>query len=899
VLRRLIPAPHRGRKALRRLFQRSAVPQMLRGRHWGRPLPAELVSPLLDAARADPEALLKQLHSHADGLSAAQARAMRRKSGRNEVAREAPVPWPLHLWHCYRNPFNLLLSALAAVSAFTHDARAALVIGAMVALSTLMRFVQEARAHRSAEALRGRVGNRATVLRRGHVPAQLELPITQLVPGDIVKLAAGDMVPADLRLLAAKDLFVDQSAMTGESLPVEKFAHGPAAGSTDAASAPNLCLMATHVTSGSATAVVVATGMRTVFGTLAEHATRTATTPTAFQVGIDRVSWLLIRFMLVMVPIVFVLNGLTKHDWLQALLFALSIAVGLTPEMLPMIVTSTLARGAVVLSRRKVIVKRLDAIQNFGAMDLLCTDKTGTLTQDRIALARHSDTFGNESAQVLELAYLNSHFQTGLRNLLDAAVLAHAELHPRLGVAENFRKVDEVPFDFQRRRMSVVVARTDGSRLLICKGAVEEVTAVCTSVRREGGDVPLDETLRARVHAVTAGLNRDGLRVVAVAVREFPPGEEAFGAASETGLTLVGHIAFLDPPKDSAAPAVAALAARGVAVKVLTGDNLEVTTKVCRDVGLAVTGSLQGSDIEAMDDAQLAAAVEVTTVFAKLDPLHKERIVRALRANGHVTGFMGDGINDAAALHAADVGISVDTGVDIAKEAADIILLEKSLAVLEQGVIEGRRTFVNMLKYIRITASSNFGNVLSVLVASAFLPFLPMLPIHLLVQNLLYDLAQTAIPFDSVDDESLRTPQHWEPHDLPRFMLHFGPVSSVFDVLTFALLWMVLQANTPAVQTLFQTGWFAEGLLSQTLAVLLLRSRGWPLLHSRPAAPLLAAAAAVAALAVVLPASPRASALQMQPLPGVWFAWLAGLMLAYALSLQLAKHRFCARYGWR
>ena len=893
------PRPHQGRKALRRLFQRSAVPQMLRGRHWGQPLPAQASAPLLAAAQAEPEVLLQQLRSHPDGLSARQAAVIRRRSGRNEVARAAHVPWPLHLWHCYRTPFSLLLSALAALSAFTHDARAAIVIGAMVALSTLMRFLQEARARRSAEALRGRVGNRATVLRRGHVPAQIELPIAQLVPGDIVQLAAGDMVPADLRLLAAKDLFIDQSAMTGESLPVEKFARSSAAGAEDAASAPGICLMGTHVTSGSATALVLATGTRTVFGTLAEHATRTPGTPTAFQLGIDRVSWLLIRFMLVMVPIVFVLNGLTKHDWLQALLFALSIAVGLTPEMLPMIVTSTLARGAVVLARRKVIVKRLDAIQNFGAMDVLCTDKTGTLTQDRIALARHSDTFGNESAQVLELAWLNSHFQTGLRNLLDAAVLAHVELHPRLGAPGNFRKVDEVPFDFQRRRMSVVVARADGTRLLICKGAVEEVTSVCSAVLRDGTTLPLDDALRERVRAVTEGLNREGLRVVAVAVREFPPGDEAFGVGSESGLTLAGHIAFLDPAKDSAAPAVAALAARGVAVKVLTGDNLEVTLKVCGDVGIEVAGTLQGIDIDGLDDARLAAAVETTTVFAKLNPLHKERIVRALRANGHVTGFLGDGINDAAALHAADVGISVDSGVDIAKEAADIILLEKSLAVLEAGVIEGRRTFVNMLKYIRITASSNFGNVLSVLVASAFLPFLPMLPIHLLVQNLLYDLAQTAIPFDNVDDEALRTPQHWGPQDLLRFMLHFGPVSSAFDVLTFSVLWAVFQAQTPALQSLFQSGWFVEGLLSQTLAVFLLRSRAMTFVRSRPAAPLLAAGVLVAGAALWLPGSPLAGALQMHAMPAAWFGWLAALLLAYAASVEAMKHLFSRRFGWR
>ncbi len=924
-------APHRGRRALRRLFQRSAVPEMLRGRHWGQPVPGDLSARLLESARAEPEDLLRRLHSHAEGLSAGQAAAIRRKCGANEIAREAQVAWPVHLWHCYRNPFNLLLSALAAVSGLTHDPHAALVILAMVALSTLMRFVQEARSQRAAEALRGRVGNRATVLRRAGLPPsrpkagqaplggresakaqaresspaagsaahEVELPVEQLVPGDVLRLAAGDMIPADLRLLAARDLFVNQSAMTGESLPAEKSAEPPTSSTDDPLAAANLCFMGTHVVSGSATALVVGTGRDTYFGTLAEHATHLEAAPTAFQAGINRVSWLLIRFMLVMVPIVFLINGITKGDWLQALLFALSIAVGLTPEMLPMIVTSTLARGAVTLARKKVIVKRLDAIQNFGAMDLLCTDKTGTLTQDRVVLKRHLDADGADSPEVLEYAWLNSHYQTGLRNLLDLAVLEHAELHTKLGVGENFRKIDELPFDFERRRMSVVVSERDDRHLLICKGAVEEVLAACARLRRGGHAEPLSDALRTQQAGMTEALNQEGFRVVAVALRELPPLQSTYVVADEREMTLVGYIAFLDPPKESAGPALQALAARGVATKVLTGDNEFVTRKICTDVGLAITGVLRGSDIEPMDDAALATAVESANVFAKLNPLHKERIVRALRANGHVTGFMGDGINDAAALHAADVGISVESAVDIAKEAADIVLLEKSLAVLEQGVIEGRRTFVNMLKYIRMTASSNFGNVLSVLLASAFLPFLPMLPIHLLVQNLLYDLSQTAIPFDNVDDEALLKPQHWAPQELLRFMLHFGPVSSLFDVATFVLMWTVFQAQTLATQTLFQSGWFVEGLLSQTLVVHMIRTRGIPFVDSRAAAPLLATSAVAVAAGLLLPGSALAPALHLQALPPAYFGWLAALLLAYGVAVQGMKHFYAGRHAWR
>ena len=881
-------------------------------------LPPSLAQELVAAARSDIDGLLQRLDSHADGLTATYADVVRARVGPNEVEHEKPLPWWLHLWQCYKTPFSLLLSLLAVVSYLTDDMKAAIVIGAMVVLATLIRFVQEAKSNKAADKLKAMVHTTATVVRRDvsedaapiaekyyglhvHVKAarRAEVPIRLLVPGDVVVLSAGDMIPADCRVLSAKDLFVSQAAMTGESLPVEKFAQLRDHSSESPLELPNIVFMGTNVVSGSAMAVVVATGNRTYFGALAQRVTAAESAPTQFQVGVNRVSWLLIRFMFVMAPLVLLINGFTKHDWLEALLFALAVAVGLTPEMLPMIVTSTLAKGAVLMSRRKVIVKRLDAIQNFGAMDVLCTDKTGTLTQDKIFLERHTDIWGGDSDDVLEFAYLNSYYQTGLKNLLDVAVLQHAEVNRELQVATVFRKVDEIPFDFQRRRMSVVVAEHDQHHLLICKGAVEEILEVTCRVRHGEADEPLTPDLLTRIRTVTAALNEDGLRVVAVAVKELPPTKDVYGVADETNLTLMGYVAFLDPPKESTAPALRALAAHGVTAKVLTGDNELVTAKICREVGLDVDAILLGKQIEAMTDAQLAQAVETHNVFARLTPAHKDRIVRALKGNGHVVGFMGDGINDAAALRTADIGISVDSGVDIAKEAADIILLEKSLMVLEEGVVEGRKTFANMLKYLKMTASSNFGNVFSVLVASAFLPFLPMLPMQLLVQNLLYDISQIAIPFDNVDPELLSRPQRWNPADIGRFMLFFGPISSIFDITTFLVMWYVFSANSPAEQTLFQSGWFVVGLLTQTLIVHMIRTPKVPFVESRAATPLLLTSAAIMAIGVFLPMGPLAHYFKLQPLPLLYFPILVLIIVAYMGLTQAMKGFYTRRFGWQ
>ncbi|HDG1699267.1 TPA: magnesium-translocating P-type ATPase [Kluyvera ascorbata] len=889
-----------GRHLPRRLVQRDPMPSQQSVAHT--PIPPSLSEQCLKMAHLSEQELWETFNTHPEGLNAAEVEQARATHGENKLPAQQPQPWWVHLWLCYRNPFNILLTVLAAVSYATEDLFAAVVIVLMVGISTLLNFVQEARSTKAADTLKAMVSNTATVLRvindKGE-SSWVELPIDQLVPGDIIKLAAGDMIPADLRVIQARDLFVAQASLTGESLPVEKVAQTREPSQTNPLECDTLCFMGTNVVSGTAQAMVIATGANTWFGQLAGRVSEQESEPNAFQKGISRVSMLLIRFMLVMAPIVLVINGYTKGDWWEAALFALSVAVGLTPEMLPMIVTSTLARGAVKLSKQKVIVKHLDAIQNFGAMDILCTDKTGTLTQDKIVLENHTDISGKVSERVLQTAWLNSHYQTGLKNLLDTAVLEGVDEVAARGLSTAWQKVDEIPFDFERRRMSVVVSEKPDVHKLICKGALQEILNVCTQVYHNGEIVPLDESMLRRIKRVTDTLNRQGLRVVAVASKFLPAREGDYQRIDESDLILEGYIAFLDPPKETTAPALKALKASGITVKILTGDSELVAAKVCLEVGLDAGDVIVGSEIEHLSDDELAKLAQRTTLFARLTPMHKERIVTLLKREGHVVGFMGDGINDAPALRAADIGISVDGAVDIAREAADIILLEKSLMVLEEGVIEGRRTFSNMLKYIKMTASSNFGNVFSVLVASAFLPFLPMLPLHLLIQNLLYDVSQVALPFDNVDDEQIRKPQRWNPADLGRFMVFFGPISSIFDILTFCLMWWVFKANTPEMQTLFQSGWFIEGLLSQTLIVHMIRTRRIPFVQSRAAWPLFAMTLLVMAIGIALPFSPLASYLQLEALPLSYFPWLVAILVGYMTFTQMVKGFFTRRYGWQ
>jgi Mg2+-importing ATPase len=847
----------------------------------------------LRAHAAQPaEATLRALGSGPQGLTENEASDRLRRHGPNAVGRSQALPWWRVLAGRIANPLNVLLLALSAVSFATANPQSGGLILAMVVLSIGLSTWQERRSGRAAAALRAMVHTRASVWRDGQLQ---ERPIEALVPGDVLHLSAGDLVPADARLLSARDCFVNEAALTGEALPVEK---NPAPQTDDAGALAlhNTVFMGTHVASGTATAVVVHTGIQAVFGGLAQ-AVASERVQTAFDQGLDRFTRLMLRFMAVMVPLVLVLNGVGKGDWVEALLFATAVAVGLTPEMLPMLVTVNLSRGALAMSRRQVIVKRLPAIQDLGAMDVLCTDKTGTLTQDRILLEKYVDLDGQASPRVLELAYLNSHYQTGLKNLMDVAVLQYAEVHARVHAEGLYDKVDELPFDFERRRMSVVVSRGDEC-LLICKGAVDEVFSVCSHGEAGGQRFALDAEHGARIRAATAALNADGFRVIAIASRSLSAEERArpLSVADERDLVLQGYIAFLDPPKDSARPALAALAGHGVAVKVLTGDNELVTRKVCREVGLDVQHVMLGPEVAALNDLQLRERVESVQVFARLTPGQKARVIAALRARGHVVGYLGDGINDGPALKAADVGLSVDSAVDIAKESADIILLEKSLLVLDDGVIEGRRVFANLLKYIRMGASSNFGNALSVLGASAWLPFLPMAPVQVLTNNLLYDLSQSAIPTDRVDDDELATPRRWETGHLARYMLTMGALSSLFDYATFAVLYWGLQAQTVAQATLFQTGWFIESLLSQTLVIHLIRTRQIPFVTSRASPALTATTLGVCLIGVVLPWSPLAPALGMAPMPAAWWPMLAAVLAAYLVVTHVVS-RWARRWA--
>ena len=851
---------------------------------------------LLALSKLDAEVCCAALGSSMAGLDWETAQALLRRYGPNVVSREESPGMARQLWQRTRHPLNALLLGLAGAAYMLGDGRAALLIVLMTLLAIGMSFLQEHRSSAAAARLRSMVTNSASVRRRGvdGKAACTDVPMATLVPGDIVVLAAGDMVPGDLRLLEAKDLFINQAALTGESMPAEKFA-GPSALVADTPfELPNMCFMGENVLSGYATGLIVRTGGMTFFGELAGQAAGSRPA-TAFDVGVRQFTWLMIRCIAVMVPLVLLINGLSKHDWLEALMFALAVGVGLTPEMLPMIVTVNLAKGALAMSRTQVIVKRLDAIQNLGAMDILCTDKTGTLTQDRILLKRHLDLRGKESERVLRYAWLNSHFQSGLKNLLDVAVLKHVELHGLLGVDAGYAKVDEIPFDFSRRRLSVVVATPEGRHLMVCKGAVEEIMAVCSRYEADGERGVLDATHIAAAKEQTRALNDDGFRVVAIAYKDVAKNKDAYRVDDEAGLTLAGYIAFLDPPKESAAAALKALADSGVAVKILTGDNDVITRKVCREVGLDAGEVVLGSRIDSLDDVALADLAQRTRVFAKLAPAQKARVVRLLRSKGHVVGFLGDGINDSAALQAADVGLSVDSAVDIAKEAADIILLEKNLLVLRSGVLEGRRVFVNITKYIRMGASANVGNMLSVLGASLFLPFLPLAPIQVLTNNLLYDVSQTAIATDNVDAADIALPRQWDIQGIFRFMMLLGPVSSLFDYATFAMMLWVFDAWQDAA--LFQTGWFVESLLSQTLIIHIIRTAGPPFLRSRASAALTATGAIVCLAGIWLPYSPLGPVLGFRPLPAAYWLLLPLLLCAYGALAYAAKRYDERRWG--
>ena len=845
--------------------------------------------------------LLEELQTTPQGLTAEKAEERLEENGKNIIVTERANNVWFRLLSAFVNPFNLVLMLVAAVTFVTDVALAdkadyttSLIIVALVLLSSGIAFFQGERSNAAAAQLSQMITNKADVWRGGKLT---ELDIADIVPGDVVKLSAGDMVPADVRFLTTKDTFVDQAALTGESAPVEKFSRMPESGGDDALTdLCNLGFMGSDIISGSAAAVVLATGNGTYFGSMAKSLSGDKS-KNSFERGVDSVSRLLIQFMLVLVPVIFLVNGLTKGDWAQALLFSVTMAVGLTPEMLPMIMTSTLARGAVSMSRQQTVVKTLSAIQTFGEMDILCTDKTGTLTEDRIILEKYMDVTGNDDARILRHAYLNSSFQTGLKNLIDLAIINRAVENGMDELNSRYERVDEIPFDFARRRMSVVLVDKSGKRQLITKGAVDEVMAICRYVEYNGEILPLEGELREQAVQVYEKHNREGLRVIAVAQKNDVAGTHAFGVQDESSMVLLGFVGFLDPPKESAKEAILALREHGVRTVVLTGDSAGVAVKVCDKVGVSTRRLLSGRDIEAMDDKDLAKAIENCDLYAKLSPQQKKRLVDAFQKAGHTVGYMGDGINDAPALRQADVGISVDSGVDIAKETADIILLKKDLMVLERGVLEGRRTFGNIIKYIKMAASGNLGNMVSIMVASIFLPFLPLLPVHILTQNLLCDFSQMGIPFDNVDPEYLKTPRRWDTASIRRFMVTMGPLSSIFDLACFAVLWWGLGANTPAMAPLFQAGWFIFGTLSQILVVHMIRTQRIPLLQSRSTWPLILSTALVGTIAMTFVFTTFTIGLDFVMLPLSFLPWLVLLLVAYFVATQLFKGVYVRRFG--
>lgn len=849
-------------------------------------------SKLVDSAHTDVSGVLNQLNTALNGLSPDEVEARLKQYGPNEVAREKRKTVLTRLWDNIKNPLVVLLLILAIISYFTGDVPSALIMLTMVLIGIVLRFVQESRADSAAEKLRAMVSTKATVIRSGK---RQEIPLRDLVPGDIITLSAGDMIPADVRLMSAKDLFVNQSALTGESLPVEKTPSIVDVSIQNPLEMNNLLFLGSDVESGTGTAVVIQTGGETYFGSMASDIAGQHPL-TSFEKGLTSFTWLMIGFMAVMVPLVFLFNGISKGNWLQAFMFALAVAVGLTPEMLPAIVTINLSKGAIAMSRKKVIVKQLNAIQNFGAMDVLCTDKTGTITEGKIVLEKHLDVLGQESERVLQYSYLNSYYQTGLKNLMDVAILDYEHLNEELQVDKTYCKIDELPFDFERRRMSVIVEDIKGQQILICKGAVEEIMRLSTHVEIDGEVMDVlpehDEHRKKRVRE----LNAEGFRVIAVAYRIFPGDNEEphYTVQDESDLTLLGYLAFLDPPKDTVQETLDKLKGHGVMVKILTGDNDAVARKICRDVGLPVDRILLGSEIEGMSAERLGEAAESISVFAKLSPAHKERIIRALQSKNHVVGFMGDGINDAPALKTADVSISVDTAVDIAKESSGIILLENSLLVLDQGVMEGRRVFGNIIKYIRMAASSNFGNMFSMLGASIILPFIPMLPIQVLTNNLLYDFSQTAIPSDNVDPDWLAKPRKWDISGIRRYMLCIGPISSIFDYMTYFIMLHVF--NCWANPVLFHSGWFVESLFTQTLIIHVIRTNKIPFIQSRASKPLLLTSLAILTFGAWLPYSPLANSLGLVALPPLYWLLLGGMLLSYILLTQLIKTWYIQKF---
>lgn len=874
------------------------------------------INRLILSSKQDELGILEKYNTSYSGYEEIKVELMREEYGKNEITHQKGDSLVKRLIESFINPFTIILLILAIISFVTdimivdsskRDATSVVIVTSMVLVSGILRFIQETKSNKAAEKLGEMVKTTISVERKG--VGIKEIPISEIVVGDIIHIAAGDMIPADIRILKAKDLFISQSSLTGESEPVEKVDTAITHDCKNPIELNNLAFMGSNVISGSAIAIAINVGNDTIFGSMAKQLVGKKVT-TSFEKGVNSVSWVLIRFMFVMVPVVLFMNGFTKGDWMEAFLFALSVAVGLTPEMLPMIVSANLAKGAVSMSKKKVIVKDLNAIQNFGAMDVLCTDKTGTLTQDKVVLEYSLDIEGNEDNRVLRHAFLNSYHQTGLRNLMDIAIVNHANEKDMIELWHDYKKVDEIPFDFSRRRMSVVVEDKAGKTQLITKGAIEEMLSVCSHVEYKGKIETITEEIKKEILNTVSRYNSQGMRILGIAQKNNPSRVGELTVKDESDMVLIGYLAFLDPPKESTANAIRALEDFGVNVKILTGDNDAVTSSVCKQVGIKVNNLLLGSDIEEMDDELLSEVVEETNVFAKLSPNQKTRVVSALRKNGHTVGFMGDGINDAAAMTESDVGISVDTAVDIAKESANIILLEKDLMVLEDGVVEGRKIYANIIKYIKMTASSNFGNMFSVLVASIFLPFLPMLPIQLLMLNLIYDISCIAIPWDNVDEDYIRVPRKWDSSSISKFMFWIGPTSSVFDIATYALMYFFIcpfvfggqyhilnEAQQLGFMGLFHAGWFVESLWSQTLVIHMIRTPGIPFVKSRASWQLTTLTTLGIAVGTIIPYTFFGKALDMVSMPAIYFPFLIVIIILYMILVTLLKKIFIKRYG--
>lgn len=826
------------------------------------------------------------------GYTEKKANELLENYGYNKVDGEDEVKWYELLAKSFLDPFTLMLAAIIVISIFTDvlltqekSYAKIIVLSAIILVSGGIHFIQDLRTKKSMKKLKEMVSNTTAVIRNGKSE---EVSFENIVVGDIIELSSGDIIPADLRIISSKDLFVSQSTITGESEPVEKLQINPNE-TSDIFELENICFMGTNVVIGTAIGIVIATGKNTYLGKMSKTMSKKKE-ETAFDKGIKKVTMLLIKITMIMVPIVFLINILTKGEILDSFIYAIAVAVGITPELLLVIITANLAKGSIDMAKKKTIIKDLNSIQNLGAMNILCTDKTGTLTQDHIVLEEYLDVHGNEDMRILRHAFLNSHFQTGLKNLLDIAIIEKGNNSNLTDILDNYQKVDEIPFDFVRRRMSIVIEDKSGKKQLITKGATEEMLSICKFAEIDGIAVEINDELHDEILGITKKLNSEGLRVIAIAQRnEIYHDIKTFGIQDEIDMVLIGYVAFLDPPKDSAKEAIQALNEYGVAVKVITGDNELVAKKVCNEVGIPIDNILTGKEIENMSEEEFLSKIEKTTLFAKISPLQKANIIKALQNKGHIVGYMGDGINDAPALIQADVGISVDSGVDIAKESADIILLEKSLMVLKEGLMEGRKVFSNVMKYLKMAASSNVGNMASVLFASIFIPFLPMLPIHILLQNLLYDVSQIGIPFDNVDKEYLKSPRRWEIKELTKFIWWFGPISTFFDIVTFGVLWYIIGANTIGNQALFQSGWFVLGLLSQTIIVHIIRTGKIPFIQSRPSLIMFLSTLTIAIIGILIPFTAIGAFVGLVPLPKIYLLWLGIILSSYVLVTELIK----------